>query len=209
MRRTYAPGIARFLSQVRLEEQLAGEHTFSYALNNPVNYVDPNGTSPKNPPSKSKCVVVVCDQYGWNNGIITHEYICAITSSGQECSGGLFGGAVKGTHPTPIFPGHVQGPVTPKGQSACVSHNVVGPGGQFLYPIKCRTVTTDCNLAALTCKCLTQLTQNPPAYLFPFHVCKDFPYDVSDCINQITGGKSELPGYTIPDPGDPDSGVPG
>ena len=45
-RRTYAPGMARFLSRVRLEEQLGGEHPYGYAMNNPVKYTDPSGLGP-------------------------------------------------------------------------------------------------------------------------------------------------------------------
>lgn len=46
MRRTYGPGIARFMSQVRLEEQLKGESLYGYALNNPIRYTDPSGLMP-------------------------------------------------------------------------------------------------------------------------------------------------------------------
>ena len=45
-RRTYAPGLARFLSEVRLAEQLGGEHPYIYALNSPTTYVDPSGNKP-------------------------------------------------------------------------------------------------------------------------------------------------------------------
>ncbi len=45
-RRAYATGEARFITQVRMEQMLAGEHPYSYALNNPVTYVDPSGDSP-------------------------------------------------------------------------------------------------------------------------------------------------------------------
>jgi hypothetical protein len=55
MHRTYAPGIARFLSQVRLAEQLIGEHPYGYALNNPISYIDPWGLAPCPDPGGAKC----------------------------------------------------------------------------------------------------------------------------------------------------------
>jgi RHS repeat-associated protein len=45
-RRAYSTGEARFITQVRMEQMLAGEHPYSYALNNPVTYTDPSGLSP-------------------------------------------------------------------------------------------------------------------------------------------------------------------
>jgi RHS repeat-associated protein len=42
-RRAYAPGEARFITQVRMEEMLAGEHPYAYCENNPITYVDPSG----------------------------------------------------------------------------------------------------------------------------------------------------------------------
>ena len=48
-RRSYGPGLARFLSQARLAEQLGGEHPYGYAMNNPISYVDPGGNQPQKP----------------------------------------------------------------------------------------------------------------------------------------------------------------
>ena len=42
-KRGYATGEARFITQVRMDQMLAGEHPYGYALNNPVTYVDPSG----------------------------------------------------------------------------------------------------------------------------------------------------------------------
>jgi len=44
--RFYSSVVARFLTQVGLEEQLGGEHPYGYAMNNPTNYVDPSGLGP-------------------------------------------------------------------------------------------------------------------------------------------------------------------
>ena len=41
--RNYSTGLAQWITQVRLEEQLQGEHPYAYANCNPINYVDPDG----------------------------------------------------------------------------------------------------------------------------------------------------------------------
>lgn len=44
--RSYSPGLARFLTQVRLQELLGGEHPYGYANDNPITYTDPSGLAP-------------------------------------------------------------------------------------------------------------------------------------------------------------------
>jgi hypothetical protein len=45
-RRGYATGEARFITQVRMQEMLAGEHPYAYAMCNPITYTDPSGLQP-------------------------------------------------------------------------------------------------------------------------------------------------------------------
>jgi RHS repeat-associated protein len=47
MHRHYMPGLGRFLTEVRLQEQQRGEHQYAYAMNNPTTYTDPSGLYPK------------------------------------------------------------------------------------------------------------------------------------------------------------------
>lgn len=47
--RSYSPGMARWLTKVRMEEMLAGEHPYAYALNNPTTHTDPTGLVPQDP----------------------------------------------------------------------------------------------------------------------------------------------------------------
>lgn len=45
--RNYMAGVGLFLSRVGFEQQMAGEHPYGYANNNPVMYNDPLGTKPR------------------------------------------------------------------------------------------------------------------------------------------------------------------
>lgn len=65
-RRSYAPGLARFLSQVRLAEQMGREHPYAYAMNNPTSYTDPSGNQPyrePQPPTNNPLCCLDCSSY--------------------------------------------------------------------------------------------------------------------------------------------------
>jgi len=86
--RHYSASTARWITKVRLEEQLDGEHSYGYGMNNPVTYVDPSGLTPSGTthgtstrmkcsplgkpvplPSKSdpayNCYLDVCNEYNY------------------------------------------------------------------------------------------------------------------------------------------------
>jgi len=60
--RFYAAGTARWLTQVRMEQYLGGEHPYAYAENNPVTYSDPSGLQAGIDPWQQY-------QQGWNRCI--------------------------------------------------------------------------------------------------------------------------------------------
>lgn len=45
--RSYSPGLARWLTRVRMEEMLAGEHPYDYCGGNPITFTDPSGLKPR------------------------------------------------------------------------------------------------------------------------------------------------------------------
>jgi|CXWL01.1.fsa_nt_gi hypothetical protein len=53
--RTYSAGTARWITQVRMEQMLAGEHPYNYANCNPIAFVDPLGLAPCSPAPPSPC----------------------------------------------------------------------------------------------------------------------------------------------------------
>lgn len=53
--RSYSPGLARFLTAVRLQELLESEMPYGYAYCNPMTYSDPSGLAPGRPPGPIQC----------------------------------------------------------------------------------------------------------------------------------------------------------
>lgn len=66
-RRHYMPGLGRFLTRARLEQQVGDEGMYAYCVDNPTTYLDPSGDGPttrsckpggtnrRKPPDRSKC----------------------------------------------------------------------------------------------------------------------------------------------------------
>lgn len=82
--RSYSPGLARFLTQARLQEMMGGEHPYGYAFGNPLRYVDPSGKTPDNGISlKTKADKSDCDRYVKPGSDPTGCMCCALRALGQ------------------------------------------------------------------------------------------------------------------------------
>ena len=181
--RPYMAGLGRWTTQARLQEQLAGEHAYAYAMCNPVSYVDPTGNLPQRgrpSPSEKNCYVKVCSHHGFGDIEVTHQYVCAQTYMGNQCAGGLDSTSGYGI-------GSHRGVVTAGPSETCGDHDIRMSNG-IVDKIRCSTVTTDCSVAVATCMCLKQLAKNPPNYVIPTHVCWNFKTDVEQCIEGVLGG---------------------
>ena len=185
--RSYSTGLARWITQVRLEEQLAGEHPYAYANNNPVTYIDPTGEVPQRRGQKSvgtgregPCDVYICYEYGFGfpppyyPPLPTHEYVC-VTGPNGGCAGGLY-------------------PGTGVGDQTLGCKSQTSP-----FPIHCDRLTNrtpvgvKCDIAQAVCECMRIMTAKPPNY-WTAPLCYGFTRDVLDCaVGRLSGaGKSYL-----------------
>ena len=140
---------------------------YAYAGSNPTSYVDPSGKKPqvrKSVSSSANCTVKICSQYGFNNPIVTHEYVCSTTYGGHTCAGGM-------------YPNGNRGKGTVANESAPCKDYTTGK-----WPIICDTRTVDCAYASGVCLCLKFLRANPPGYSVPYQSCWQFKYTVDDCL---------------------------
>jgi hypothetical protein len=136
-------------------------------------------------PGKQNCVVKVCSLYGWNNEWVTHQYVCSVTFGGRTCSGGLYPGPTVGD-PDKRCGDH-------KGDTTDDSSNKGGIGvhptprrNSKPFPIKCDTITYDCDAASAVCLCIEKLRKDPPGYT-ETHVCWHFKRDVEQCVENLLG----------------------
>ncbi len=66
-------GLGRWATQARTHEQLAGEHAYAYARNNPTTYIDPSGLDPVLgflPPDKPACPEPIQCTAPWNQWVV-------------------------------------------------------------------------------------------------------------------------------------------
>jgi len=187
-RRAYATGEARFITQVRMEQMLAGEHPYSYALNNPVTYTDPSGDAPQKggvPRSIGlpgggfgQCAVYVCyEDTSISSHIPGHESIC-VTGPHGGCSGGYYPAG------NPILGG---GQVNPNPYPCKPGWNLFNNGHGGKDKVKCVQVSASCDDASRACACIKNSDGGYYAagsnWLFPVtNNCYTWTSSILDCV---------------------------
>ena len=142
---------------------------YVYADGIPVTLVDRTGQKPnkwhqRDPYRGGKCTVKVCSMYGFADDprwfgdpwLVTHQYVCAVKANGQECKFGLGGDDRK---------------------SPCSDSD------KFGFPIRCKTVSSDCWFASVACVCINQVKRNPPEYSIPLSTCWSTKRHVQHCVD--------------------------
>ncbi len=188
-RRAYSTGEARFITQVRMEQMLAGEHPYAYAFNNPTTYTDPSGESPQKGPRPiglpgggfGGCAVYVCyEDTSITSHIPGHESIC-VTGPHGGCSGGYYptgNGILSGgqVNPNPY-------PCKPGWQTFNNGH-----GGKD--KVKCVQVSASCDDASRACSCIKGLDGGEYSaggnWVIPLtNNCYTWATSVLDCVNMF------------------------
>ncbi len=196
--RHYSNTNGSWTTQVVQDKMIRGEQSYGYALSNPVIFIDFSGLAPqrskkpevvKPKPGEGNCTVKVCAMYGWNNLVVTHQYVCSVTFGGRTCSGGLYpGGVHDANQPCNDHTGDTSDNASDKG--GILPHPVPG-GGTRTFPIKCVTITSACDAASAVCICINKFRANPPSY-GGNHICWDFRNDVERCVEDMLG--RDIPG---------------
>ncbi|MCC7103327.1 MAG: hypothetical protein IT206_09660 [Fimbriimonadaceae bacterium] len=83
--RSYSPGLARWLTRVRMEEMLAGEHPYGYAEDNPITKTDPTGLRPCKPFEALACYTVCASQGARYTGTCTATEFLGIVDVDCHC----------------------------------------------------------------------------------------------------------------------------
>jgi RHS repeat-associated protein len=136
-------------------------------------------------PGKQNCVVKVCSLYGWNNEWVTHQYVCSVTFGGRTCSGGLYPGPKVGDADK-LCRDHSGDTTDDSSNKGGIGVHPTPGGNPKPFPIKCDTITYDCDAASAVCLCIEKLRKDPPGYTGT-HVCWHFKRDVEQCVENLLG----------------------
>lgn len=187
--RYYDPLSANWWSR---DPEWPAQRPYAYANLSPVTGLDPTGT---NPARVGDCAVYVCRQYGYNNNVVTHKYLC-VTGPNGGCAGGLYpGSGSPGYKGMPGKDNPIGGPGSVRDEDkACKTRKGNPKMGE--YPIHCEEVTADvptankCDIAAAFCECVRTFRKEPPRYE-GLHVCWAFPATVGHCAQDRVYGSNK------------------
>jgi hypothetical protein len=121
--RDYMPGLGLWMSQARLAEQMNAssaplEQPYTFAFNNPVNYIDPDGHKPSN--SAAACFWRTYTRLNAPRGNQRFGPLKSCEIANQHCNSHIKCGPC-GPYNTPSIP------------SNCLSYNAIPAFGKFLH----------------------------------------------------------------------------